>query len=83
MAKVQLVVNEPATGRHQIYVNGVDISSMVSGALLFVEPLERPELQITLPLGEGMNFEGEMLVKVDARQAETLKMLGWTPPADD
>ena len=73
-------ITRQGTG-HRVEVGGHDLSNMVTGLSLEIDPRVGPVLKLVLIVGP-VDVETGAVVRVDGVGAEALKALGWTPPPE-
>lgn len=66
----------------KLELDGVDISSAVSGVQVDMRPGQLPEVNLDV-VGADSGFELDVArVVVSSTSSDVLVQLGWTPPAD-
>lgn len=73
---------ERDNGKHDVIVDGLDISRSVSAVTIESKAGERSRVTLALP-GTRPDVDVDADVRVDAQTRELLIRLGWQPPAGE
>ncbi|MCX5601611.1 hypothetical protein OOK29_26015 [Streptomyces phaeochromogenes] len=83
MSKHHIEIRRGERLGHQALIDGTDIACSLAGLTLRLDKDALPRLELDL-LGPGIaecsDLDAQLIVSQGA--AETLRALGWTPPAD-
>ena len=81
-SEVRIKHNDPQRpSRAQVWLDGVEISSILSSYDVHCEAGKRPVVTLDIP-STLLRNESTATVKLAKRARDTLVSLGWTPPAE-
>lgn len=79
---IEFGIHADGPNRHRLWIDGKDISNLITRAHLVVDAADVPMLILTVPVRQETIADGKARVVLDSEQEDLLIGLGWTPPND-